>query len=247
MCAISLAVPRFSRSVIAASSSGASGRRWKSCTHRIRTPPSTSAYSQRMRMYSNGPVSTRRARTVLLAGSAMRSDTQLHTWPFSSGRNVSRKRTVSPSRPRTSTAAYSLNSSGQDATSLVISQTRSIGAPMTTLLSMWPAISHQLPSSVDVVEQQAGGGQPADRVVGDRQPVLGADPPDSVQHDQRVVPQLGERHVQAVPVRCRGLVVARALAQDPAKVRQRELCHVPPPSIGSQWMVRSTTAALKPP
>src|SRR6266498_3977097 len=73
-----------------------------------------------MFMYSNGPVCTRRARTVRVFGSGVRSETQLQTSPFSSGCMVSRNRTVSPSRSRICAAEYSLHSEGHEATSLVI-------------------------------------------------------------------------------------------------------------------------------
>ncbi len=51
-------------SVIHSSSTGASGFIAKSCVQRIRVPPGSSVYSHRMFMWSKGPVSTRRARTV---------------------------------------------------------------------------------------------------------------------------------------------------------------------------------------
>src|SRR6185295_10552362 len=60
---------------------------------------------------------------------------------------VRRNRTVpvSGSVDRISAAAYSLNSDGQPATSLVMSQTRSIGAAITIALSVRPAMSRLRP------------------------------------------------------------------------------------------------------
>jgi hypothetical protein len=52
---------------------------------------------------------------------------------------VSRNLVVAPSRERTSTDAYSLNSRGQFSRSLVISHTRSKGASMVMLFSVCPA------------------------------------------------------------------------------------------------------------
>src|SRR3569833_2151590 len=92
-----------------------------------------------MFMYSNGPVSTRRALTTCASRSGVRSETQLHTVPFSSGYMVRRNRTVSPSRSSTVASAYSLKSVTHDGTSLVMSQTRSTGAPITMEFSVWPA------------------------------------------------------------------------------------------------------------
>src|SRR5204863_9378260 len=63
------------------SSAGASGFIEKSCTQRIRVPPSASSKYHSMFMYSNGPVSIRRDFELRVAGSAVRSEIQLHTWP----------------------------------------------------------------------------------------------------------------------------------------------------------------------
>src|SRR5690606_2315906 len=145
MRCIWMAVLALSRSVMRASSNGASGRISKSWTQRIRVAPpltpGTSSYSQKRCMYLNQPGSTRCARTVRVTGSGVRSETQLQTLPSASGCMVSRNRIVGPWRCRISAAAYSLNSRGQDSTSLVASQTRSIGRSMTMWLSVWPAIA----------------------------------------------------------------------------------------------------------
>src|SRR3569833_333107 len=93
-----------------------------------------------MSMYANGPVSTRRAVTVRASGSTPRSDTHDQVRPCSSGCIVRRNTTRFPSRSSTSAAAYSLNRFGQLGSSLVISQTRSIGASMAMLLSVCPGM-----------------------------------------------------------------------------------------------------------
>src|SRR6266545_2585434 len=149
-----------------------------------------------MFMYSNGPVCTRRARTVRVFGSGVRSETQLQTSPFSSGCMVSRNRTVSPSRSRICAAEYSLNSEGHEATSLVISQTSSIGAAMTISFSVCAAMSHLRPAQrVGVLDGGAWRGHALDRVVGHRdavpQPDLGLD----LQHGQRVEAEVAEGDV----------------------------------------------------
>src|SRR6266700_5629965 len=108
-----------------------------------------------MCMYSNGPGSTRRADTVRARSSVVRSLTQLQTLPFSSGCMVSRNRAVPPSRPRISTDEYSVKSWGHDSRSLVIDQTRPIGASMTTELSVWPGISYPRSLGIDVVDDLA--------------------------------------------------------------------------------------------
>src|SRR5882724_5957410 len=101
-----------------------------------------------MFMCSNGPVSSRRAR------SGVRWLTQLHTLPFSSGCMVSRNVTVSRSRSSTVAAEYSVNRSGQLGTSLVMSQTSSNGALITMLCSVCPLMSDLL--------GQAGGDEVRD-------------------------------------------------------------------------------------
>src|SRR4051795_7698446 len=93
-----------------------------------------------MSMNSNGPGSSRRATTSWLDSSRVRSDTQLHTRPLSSGCIVSRKRNVEPVCASTSTSAYSVNRSGHDGRSLVIRQTWSRSASMTIELSVWPTV-----------------------------------------------------------------------------------------------------------
>ncbi len=100
-------------------------------------------------MYSNGPVSIRFDFDCQLPGSAMRSDTQLQTWPSYSGSGwvVSRNWTVSPSSSITSALAYSLNRSGQLSMSIIRSHTNSRGASMTTSLSVWAAILDHSPPS----------------------------------------------------------------------------------------------------
>src|SRR6476646_10290768 len=144
-------------SVIQASSTGASGFIAKSCVHTIRVPAGTSSYRQWMFMWSKGPVSTRRALTVSASRSGSRSETQLHTVPFSSGCMVSRKVVFRPSRRRTSTEAYSLNSRGQFSRSLVISQTRSRGAAMLISFCVCPVISRSChEGTVDEVEELPG-------------------------------------------------------------------------------------------
>src|SRR3712207_973802 len=93
-----------------------------------------------MSMNSNGPGSTRRARTSRAAGSRVRSDTQLQVRPASSGCMVSRNRKYVSVDSRISTEAYSVNRSGQVARSLVIAQTWSTSASMTIELSVWPTV-----------------------------------------------------------------------------------------------------------
>src|SRR5215211_8406433 len=97
-----------------------------------------------MFMYSKGPVSIRRALTAWVAGSVVRSETQLHTLPSSSGCIVRRKVTVLAPCSKISACAYSVKRLGQFATSLVISQTNSSGALITTELSVWAAIDFLL-------------------------------------------------------------------------------------------------------
>src|SRR3569833_1759651 len=94
-----------------------------------------------MFMYSKGPVSIRCARASRLSRSKVRTETQLHNKTNSSGCMVRRNLTVSSPRSRISAAAYSLKSRGHDATSMVMSQTRSMGALMTTELSVCPAMT----------------------------------------------------------------------------------------------------------
>src|SRR2546430_15906343 len=92
-------------------------------------------------MYSNQPVSMRWDLVVRASLSQERSETQLHSFPCSSGCMVSRKMTVlSPLRSRISVLAYSVKRLGQFSRSLVISQTTSIGALITISLSVCPAI-----------------------------------------------------------------------------------------------------------
>src|SRR3954469_6764945 len=111
-----------------------------------------------MFMWSKGPVSTRRALTLSFSRSGSRSETQLHTVPFSSGCMVSRKVVLCPSRERISTEAYSLNRLGQFARSLVISQTRSSGAAMVISFCVCPVISRSChEGTVDEVEELPGG------------------------------------------------------------------------------------------
>src|ERR687893_988034 len=100
-----------------------------------------------MSMNSKGPGSTRRARTSWVAGSSVRSDTQLHTRPLSSGCILSRKRNHVSVSARISTSLYSVNRSGHDGRSLVIAQTWSIGASMRIELSVCPAVSVVVPGS----------------------------------------------------------------------------------------------------
>src|ERR1700722_5280987 len=119
-----------------------------------------------MFMYSNGPVSTRCACTVPVCASAVRSETQLQTWPSSSGCMVSRNRTVESCWLSTSVAAYSLNNCGHDGTSLVMAQTRSSGALMTIELSVCAAISgSRLQQVIDVGDGDGGGRAGFHRVV----------------------------------------------------------------------------------
>src|SRR3712207_4777223 len=94
-----------------------------------------------MSMNSNGPGSTRRARTSRAAGSRVRSDTQLQVRPASSGCMVRRKRNQVSVCSRISTERYSVNRSGQDARSLVIAQTWSMSASMRIELSVWPTVA----------------------------------------------------------------------------------------------------------
>src|ERR687889_2825425 len=93
-----------------------------------------------MSMNSKGPGSTRRARTSWVAGSSVRSETQLQTRPLSSGCILSRKRNHVSVSARISTSLYSVNRSGHDGRSLVIAQTWSIGASMRIELSVCPAV-----------------------------------------------------------------------------------------------------------
>src|SRR3954470_15003310 len=93
-----------------------------------------------MSMNSNGPGSSRRATTSWSDSSRVRSDTQFHTRPLSSGCIVSRKRNVEPVCASTFTSAYSVNRSGHDGRSLVIRQTWSRSASMTIELSVWPTV-----------------------------------------------------------------------------------------------------------
>src|SRR5690242_10895605 len=98
-----------------------------------------------MSMNSNGPGSTRRATTSWVASSSVRSETQLHTRPLSSGCILRRNRNRGPVSvwvsARISTSAYSVNRSGQDERSLVIRQTWSRSASMTTELSVCPTVA----------------------------------------------------------------------------------------------------------
>ena len=89
-------------------------------------------------MYSNGPDSIRRDFEVRLSGSTVRSETHDQTCPSYSGSGcvVSRNWIVFPSRSRISAFAYSLKRLGQLSTSIIISQTRSSGASMSTELSV---------------------------------------------------------------------------------------------------------------
>ena len=123
--------------VIHSSSTGASGFIAKSCRQliRVRSGPSSS-YRHRMCMYSNGPVSTRCARTSHLSRFQVRSETQDQTVPSASGCMLNRNRTRSSPSSSTSTAEYSVNSSGQPRTSLVMAQTKAMGASMTISFSV---------------------------------------------------------------------------------------------------------------
>jgi hypothetical protein len=76
-----------------------------------------------MFMNSKGPGSMRRATTSCAVSSRVRSDTQLHTLPLSSGRILSRKRKVGPSCMRISTSLYSVKRSGHAGRSFVMRQT----------------------------------------------------------------------------------------------------------------------------
>src|SRR4051794_19297585 len=100
-----------------------------------------------MSMNSNGPGSTRRATTSCAASSSVRSETQLHTRPLSSGCIFRRNRKRFSVSDRISTSEYSVNRSGQDARSLVIRQTWSRSASMTTELSVCPTVV--VPGSVE--------------------------------------------------------------------------------------------------
>ena len=115
-----------------------------SCVQRIRVPSGTGVNDQSMCMYSNGPVSIRWADVVWASGSAVRSETQLQTWPSCSGSGcvVSRKRTVLPRRSRIVASAYSVNSSGQRSMSFIACQTSSSGAAMTIALSVRAMADH---------------------------------------------------------------------------------------------------------
>src|SRR6266496_1469939 len=150
-------------------------------------------------MYSNGPVSMRCECVRFSARYRVRSLTQLHVTPLSSGYMVRRKVIVSPSSLTTSVAAYSVNRSGQFGTSLVMSQTSWNGASMRIWLSVCPAMS-QFPLRgllfgvlVDVVDdrldvQLAG-------LVGDLHAVLLGDHDLQLQHGERVEAQLLERAI----------------------------------------------------
>src|SRR5207248_3125941 len=108
--------------------------------------------------------------------------------PASSGCMVRRNRTVSSVCRRISALAYSLNSHGQDATSLVISQTSSIGASMTVALSVWAAMSGaRCQAVVDVRDDSAGGVHRLHGLVGDHHAVFALDPTGQLQERQRVV------------------------------------------------------------
>src|SRR5262249_60772499 len=89
-----------------------------------------------MFMKSHGPVSTRCALTLCVAGSGVRSETQLQILPSLSGCIVRRNLTVLPLRSRISALAYSVNRFVQFSTSLVMSQTRFMGALMMMKLSV---------------------------------------------------------------------------------------------------------------
>jgi hypothetical protein len=129
--------------VIHSVSTGASGRIQKSWTHRISVRSgSASVNVQVMFMNSNGPVSTRRARTRPFDRSHSRRDTHDHTLPLSSGCMVRRNVAALSDSSRTSTEAYSENSSGHPRRSLAIRQARSSGASTTTVLSVWPITPH---------------------------------------------------------------------------------------------------------
>src|SRR3954453_11818221 len=128
------------RCVMASVSMGASGRIRKSWTQRIRVPVPSGTYVQRMFMNSKGPGSSRRATTSWAASSRVRSDTQLHTRPDSSGCILSRKRNIGPLCASTSTSLYSVKRSGHVVRSLVIRQTWSMSASMKIELSVWPTV-----------------------------------------------------------------------------------------------------------
>src|SRR6266536_2185653 len=175
-------------------------------------------------MYSNQPVSMRCARTVRVRALTTRSETQLQALPASSGCMVRRNRTVSSACSRISTFEYSLNSDGQEATSLVISQTSSIGASITTALSVCAAMSRARgQEAVDVSHHGTGGALVLHDVVGDRYVELALDPAGQLQYRQRVVAQVAERHLGDVAIERAG--VTGTLTQDTAKVVQGERGH----------------------
>src|SRR5690349_19061865 len=149
-----------------------------------------------MFMNSNGPVSIRCARTERLAGSAVRSDTQLHTWPPCSGSGwvVRRNRTVSPARSRISALAYSVKSSGQCSTSFILSHTWSIGAEMTIALSTRGTgyLLDLREVSVDVGERVGQGHDPFSVLIRDREAVVLLDRELHLDDGERVEAEIDE-------------------------------------------------------
>src|SRR3954470_16195149 len=153
-----------------------------------------------MCMYSNQPVSMRSAATVRLASSAVRSLTQLHSLPCSSGCMVSRNRTVSPVRSMISALAYSVNRSGQFSTSLVCCHTCGSGAAMKIEFSVCAAMSAPR-LRVDQVDD-LDDAHPQ-RLLGDLHPVPVGDLGLELQDGQGVDAEVLQRHVPAAVERGR--------------------------------------------
>src|SRR6266700_471510 len=171
----------------------------------MRTPLSTGRNSHAIFMYWNGPVSIRRARTVRAFVSVVRSKTQFHTLPFSSGCMVSRKRTVSPCRSSTSTLEYSLNKVAQDSTSLAMSHASCSGAWISTELSVCAAISGHRQLAVDEVEDVTRCLHFRDGLIRDRELKFLLYPCGYFKYGQRVEVQLGKLLVQEIPGKLGGV------------------------------------------
>src|SRR6266478_1511055 len=126
-----------------------------------------------MFMNSNGPVSTRRAFTRCATGSVVRSETQLHILPFSSGCIERRNTTVFSLRSKISAWAYSVNRLGQSSTSLVMSHTISNGALITIELSVWTGMfsPRLLEATIGIVDRFSDSVDLTDIVVRDRKSV----------------------------------------------------------------------------
>src|ERR1700730_7045600 len=126
-----------------------------------------------MFMNSNGPVSTRRALTRCVTGSVVRSETQLHILPLSSGCIESRNTTVFPLRSKISACAYSVNRLGQSSTSLVMSHTISNGASITIELSVRTAMfsPRSLQATIGIVDRLADSVELTDILVRTRKPI----------------------------------------------------------------------------